>query len=44
MGAEDWLEKNGVELIRLQNRECMGLMTEFIKANPDLWNEDIGIE
>ena len=43
MGAEDWLEKNGVELIRLQNQECINLMRDFIEENPDLWNEDIGI-
>jgi cytosine/creatinine deaminase len=43
IGAEDWLAKNGVELIRLDNQECINLMSTFIKKNPELWNEDIGI-
>jgi len=43
MGAEDWLEKNGVELVRLNNQECIDMMKQFIKNNPELWNEDIGI-
>ena len=43
MGAEDWLEKNGVNLTRLQNQECINLMSTFIENSPDLWNEDIGI-
>jgi cytosine/creatinine deaminase len=42
MGAEDLLKKNGVEVIVADNRECINLMTSFIKNNPDLWNEDIG--
>jgi cytosine/creatinine deaminase len=43
LGAEDWLEKKGVNLVRFQNEECIGLMTEFIRERPDLWNEDIGL-
>jgi cytosine/creatinine deaminase len=27
----------------LQDAECIELMTEFIRANPQLWNEDIGV-
>jgi creatinine deaminase len=41
-GPEDYLRSRGVEL-EIQNQpECIHLMNEFIKANPDLWNEDIG--
>jgi len=43
LGAEDWFEKNGTRLIRLDNQECIDMMTKFIRENPDLWNEDIGI-
>src|SRR3989337_2317713 len=41
-GPEDYLRSRGVELTILNNEECIKLMKDFIKANPDLWNEDIG--
>lgn len=44
LGAEDWLRSNGVALEILESRECISLMTEFIKQRPDLWYEDIGEE
>lgn len=42
LGAEDWLEKEGVKLERHDNAECKELMQTFIKAHPEEWNEDIG--
>jgi cytosine deaminase len=42
LGAEDWLRANGVELEVVDDAECVRLMREFIAANPQLWNEDIG--
>ena len=42
MGEEELLRSRGVEVIVLQNDECVQLMTKFIKDNPELWNEDIG--
>ena len=42
MGAEELLRENGVEVIVENNRECIELMENFIKTNPELWNEDIG--
>jgi len=44
MGAEDLLRQNGVEVIVVNNYECIEMMENFIKANPALWNEDIGEE
>jgi cytosine deaminase len=44
MGAEDHLRSRGVEVIVADDEECMALMREFIAANPELWNEDIGEE
>ena len=41
-GAEDLLKAHGVEVIDLNNEECIGLMERFIADHPDLWNEDIG--
>ena len=41
-GGHDWLAENGVEVVLLDDPECVRLMTDFIAANPALWNEDIG--
>ena len=43
MGAEDHLRSRGVEVIVLDDDECVALMDEFIAAEPELWNEDIGV-
>jgi cytosine/creatinine deaminase len=43
LGAEDYLRSNGVQVEVLQDKDCIRLMTEFIQASPDLWNEDIGV-
>ncbi|TNE79309.1 MAG: nucleoside deaminase [Bacteroidetes bacterium] len=42
MGEEAWLESKGVKLEHAHDATCKQLMEEFIEANPDLWNEDIG--
>lgn len=42
LGAEDWLTANNVQLIVAQNKDCIELMENFIKAHPILWQEDIG--
>jgi cytosine deaminase len=42
MGSETLLKENGVEVIVLDNQECIDMMTSFIEKNPELWNEDIG--
>jgi cytosine deaminase len=43
-GGEDWLRENGVSVDVLQDPDLIAVMTDFIAANPDLWNEDIGEE
>lgn len=43
LGAEDLLRSNGVEVIVLNNLECIELMADFIQNKPELWNEDIGV-
>jgi len=42
MGEEDLLRSRGVSVVVLQDPTCIELMTDFIRANPKLWNEDIG--
>jgi len=44
VGGEDYLRARGVEVINLDSDECVELMNEFIAANPEIWNEDIGEE
>jgi cytosine deaminase len=43
-GGHDWLAENGVEVVLLDDERCVRMMTEFIAANPELWNEDIGVD
>jgi cytosine deaminase len=42
MGEEEWLRARGVRVDVMQDDRCVRLMTEFIKARPELWREDIG--
>jgi len=41
-GPEDYVRSRGVDLVLLDDPECIRLMEDFIGANPALWNEDIG--
>jgi creatinine deaminase len=41
-GGPEFMRSHGVEMIDLDLAECVGMMTRFIAANPELWNEDIG--
>lgn len=41
-GAREFMTSHGVEVIDLDLAECKQLMNDFIKNNPQLWNEDIG--
>jgi cytosine deaminase len=41
-GAPEFMKSHGVEVIDLDLLECKDMMREFIKAFPQLWNEDIG--
>ncbi|WP_158853004.1 nucleoside deaminase [Saccharothrix deserti] len=41
-GGHDWLAEHGVQITLLDDPECVGMMTDFIAAKPELWFEDIG--
>ena len=41
-GGIDWLRENGVEVIDLRSEECRRMLANYIAANPEIWNEDIG--
>lgn len=42
-GGEDLLRSRGVDVVVLDDDECVELMRAFIAAHPALWNEDIGV-
>jgi cytosine/creatinine deaminase len=42
LGAEDLFRQRGVEVVVLDDPECIRMMGEFIREHADLWNEDIG--
>jgi len=43
-GGVEWLRSLGVKVIDLDSEECASLLSEYIRANPEIWNEDIGEE
>lgn len=43
MGAEQRLRDAGIDVVVLNDPDCIAMMREFIDENPELWNEDIGV-
>jgi creatinine deaminase len=43
VGEEELLRSRGVSVDVVQDPSCMEMMTRFIQAHPELWNEDIGV-
>ena len=43
MGEENLLKERGVEIQVLNHKGCREMMEQFIKDQPELWNEDIGV-
>jgi len=41
-GPEDYLRARGVDVRVVNDSRCIELMRDFIAAQPQLWNEDIG--
>ena len=42
-GPEEYVRSRGVELVILNDPECIQIMQDFIADRPELWNEDIGV-
>ncbi len=40
-GPEEYLKNNGVKVINLDLEECKSIIGNYIKKNPDLWDEEI---
>lgn len=43
-GGVEWLREFGVNVIDLDSEQCSTLLAEYIRANPAVWHEDIGLE
>ncbi len=43
-GGLDWLRSLGIQVIDLDSAECVSLLADYIRVNPEVWNEDIGRE
>jgi len=43
LGGEELLRERGIEVVVLDDAECVAMMQEFIAAEPALWHEDIGV-
>jgi len=43
-GGPEFMRQYGIEVIDLDLPECYEMMAKFIKENPRLWNEDIGVD
>lgn len=41
-GAEELFRHAGVEIVVMDDAECVEMMRTFIAEHPELWNEDIG--
>jgi len=44
MGEEELLREKGVTVADMADETCIQMMKDFIRDNPALWNEDIGVE
>jgi cytosine/creatinine deaminase len=43
-GGIEWLRSLGVRVFDLDSSECVALLSEYMRDNPEVWNEDIGEE
>jgi len=41
-GGIRWLRDNGVKVVDLKSTDCIDMLGAYIRANPGVWNEDIG--
>jgi cytosine deaminase len=44
LGKEHLLRERGVEVEVVDDETCVEMMTRFIAEQPQLWNEDIGVD
>jgi cytosine deaminase len=42
-GPEAYSKRRGIKIVNLDMKQCRDMMERFIRENPRLWNEDIGV-
>jgi cytosine/creatinine deaminase len=42
VGGHEWLSEHGIEVVLLDDLECVEMMRSFEATHPDIWAEDIG--
>lgn len=42
-GGLEWLRSAGVNVIDLDDQQCVDLLAAYIRENAAVWNEDIGV-
>ena len=43
-GGAEWLRSLGIQVSDLDSAECASMLSEYIRKNSAVWNEDIGEE
>jgi cytosine deaminase len=43
-GGLDWLRSLGIKVVDLDSAECVQMLADYIRENPHVWNEDIGVD
>lgn len=43
-GGQEWLADHGTEVVVLNDPDLIAMMADYIRVNPEVWNEDIGEE
>lgn len=43
-GGQEWLAEHGTEVVVLNDPDLIAMMADYIRLNPEVWNEDIGEE
>lgn len=44
LGAEKYLSERGVDVIVINDKNCIDMMQKYILNNNEVWNEDIGMK
>ena len=42
-GGVEWLRSLGVSIVALDAEACIAMLGDYIRQNPAVWNEDIGV-
>jgi creatinine deaminase len=43
-GGQEWLAEHGTEVVVVNDPDLIAMMADYIRVNPEVWNEDIGEE